>query len=353
MDARAARLRTALDALYYSGAWRAMAPFARGRGLIFMLHRVLPGAEGTRSDAFDPNGFLAISPEFLDLAIGRVRDAGFDLVDLDEAARRLTSGEGAPFACFTLDDAYIDNRTHALPVFERHGCPLAVYVASGFAERSHGPWWVMVERIIARETSIEVRIDGTETRFDCAGIAEKHAAYEAIAALYNAAQGEEAAAAMDRLASRYGFDRSALAGELTMSWDELQHFSAHPLVTLGAHTVSHPSLASLSAEALRAELTGGADVMAARLGQRPRHLAYPYGHDWAAGPREFEAAEIAGFDTAVTTRKGVLYGEHGDHLMALPRISLNGDYQQARYLDVLMSGAAFALLNRFRKVDAA
>ena len=43
------------------------------------------------------------------------------------------------------------------------------------------------------------------------------------------------------------------------------------------------------------------------------------------------AAEL-GFKTAVTTQPGVLFREHRHHLTALPRISLNGEYQQLRYL---------------------
>jgi peptidoglycan/xylan/chitin deacetylase (PgdA/CDA1 family) len=94
-------------------------------------------------------------------------------------------------------------------------------------------------------------------------------------------------------------------------------------------------------------------VIEASLGVRPQHLAYPVGDPTAAGAREFRIAAELGFKTAVTTRPGVLFAGHGRHLTALPRISLNGNFQQLRYVDVLMSGAATAMWNGFRRVDAA
>ena len=55
----------------------------------------------------------------------------------------------------------------------------------------------------------------------------------------------------------------------------------------------------------------------------------------------------------MTTRPGMVFPENAGHLTALPRVSLNGNYQDRRILPVLTSGAATAMWNGFRRVDAA
>jgi peptidoglycan/xylan/chitin deacetylase (PgdA/CDA1 family) len=104
---------------------------------------------------------------------------------------------------------------------------------------------------------------------------------------------------------------------------------------------------------VRAELENSRAVIQAALGVRPQHLAYPVGDRSAAGPREFAIAAELGFKTAVTTRPGVIFPEHAGHLMALPRISLNGEFQRTRYAKVLISGVATGLANRFRRLNVA
>ena len=139
-----------------------------------------------------------------------------------------------------------------------------------------------------------------------------------------------------------------------MDWQELGELAADPLCTIGAHTVNHKMLMKMADDAaVRAEMDMSRAVLEAALGQRPQHLAYPVGDPTSAGPREFRIAAELGFKTAVTTRPGVLFKAHRDHLTALPRISVNGEFQQQRYLKVLMSGAATAMWNGFRRVNAA
>jgi peptidoglycan/xylan/chitin deacetylase (PgdA/CDA1 family) len=158
---------------------------------------------------------------------------------------------------------------------------------------------------------------------------------------------------MTDFCARHGVDDATICRNLCMSWDELKPFAADPLVTIGSHAVSHCNLAVQAEESVTSELTASRarieDVL-----QRPVvHLAYPYGDRAAAGPREFASADAAGYSTAVTTRPGMVFPENAGHLTALPRVSLNGNYQDTRILPVLTSGAATAMWNGFRRVDAA
>ncbi len=49
------------------------------------------------------------------------------------------------------------------------------------------------------------------------------------------------------------------------------------------------------------------------------------------------------------TRKGILFPVHRRHLVALPRISLNCDYQSLTQTALYLSGASFALWNLFQQ----
>jgi peptidoglycan/xylan/chitin deacetylase (PgdA/CDA1 family) len=158
---------------------------------------------------------------------------------------------------------------------------------------------------------------------------------------------------MSALCRTHGIDEAAICPSLCMSWDELKPFADDPLISIGAHTITHCNLAR------QTEATAGHEMATSRARiedvlQRPvLHFAYPYGDKVAAAAREFALARTAGFKTAVTTRPGMIFPENGQHMTALPRVSLNGNYQDERILPVLTSGAATAMWNGFRRVDAA
>ena len=343
-------IRAGLGALYFSGAHVLLRPIFSGVGAIFMLHHVRP----PRDAAFQPNRHLEITPDFLRTMLGHLRARSIDIVTMDEVHQRLTERNFSNrFACFTFDDGYRDNRDFALPVMREFDARFTLYVASNFAEGNGRLWWIALEMAIAKANAIEVTMRGMACRLDTATVQAKQAAFDRLHDWLRILPEHDLRREVTALCARHGVDEAAICRDHCMSWDELKPVAGNPLVTIGAHTITHCNLAQQSETIARDELALSRARIEAVL-QRPAiHLAYPYGDKPAAGPREFALARAAGYKTAVTTRPGMVFPESADHMTALPRVSLNGNYQDARILPVLTSGAATAMWNGFRRVDAA
>jgi peptidoglycan/xylan/chitin deacetylase (PgdA/CDA1 family) len=316
-----------------------------------MLHHVRP----CRDAAFQPNSHLEIRPDFLRAILAHLRASGIDIITMDEFSRRLSERDfSRRVACFSFDDGYRDNRDFALPVMREFDAPFTVYITTDFAQGMGNLWWTALETVIAKASHVEVTIDGVATRIDASTLSAKRAAFERLHGWLRALPARnDLAREIGALCARHDVDQAAICRELCLSWDELKPFANDPLVSIGAHSVTHCNLAQQRDEIASEEMTASRarieDVL-----QRPvLHFAYPYGDKLAAGRREFALARKAGFKTAVTTRPGMIFPESAEHPTALPRVSLNGNFQDKRIVPVLTSGAATAMWNGFRRVDAA
>jgi len=344
-------IRAGLGALYITGAHNLLRPMFAGVGSIFMLHHVRP----PRDAAFQPNRHLEVAPEFLRAMLAHLRSHDVDIITMDELHRRLTERDfSRRFACFTFDDGYRDNRDFALPVMREFEAPFTVYAASDFAEGIGRVWWIALEMVIAKTSSIEAGVAGLTARLDTSTPAAKGAAFNRLHDwLRGLPGGGDLQREASALCASYGVDETAICRELCMSWDELKSFAQDPLIGIGAHSITHCNLARQSEEIASQEMAASRQRIENALQRPVLHLAYPYGDKFAAGAREFTIARAAGFKTAVTTRPGMIFPESAGHLTALPRVSLNGNYQDIRILPVLTSGAATAMWNGFRRIDAA
>ncbi len=329
-----------------------MRPLVGGVGTILTLHHVCP----PRLDAFQPNRLLEITPEFLDRLLRYLSRARIDVISLDEMHRRFISGDfKRRFVCITFDDGYKDLMQWAYPLLKKYQLPFALYIPTSFPDRFGELWWIALEAVIAKNRRIGMLINGEQQFFECVSVRQKRELYDAVYGYLRSLKTEDQLRKLVRdLCATYRVDIASFCRDLCMSWQEIAELAADPMVTIGAHTVNHVMLKKVPNDAAaRAEIEMSRSVLEAALGKRPEHLAYPVGDATSAGPREFRIAAELGFKTAVTTRPGVLFKAHSEHLTALPRISVNGEFQEKRYLKVLMSGAATAMWNGFRRVNAA
>jgi peptidoglycan/xylan/chitin deacetylase (PgdA/CDA1 family) len=337
MDMRHRAFDLAFRAMTLTGADRWAAPLARGRGVILTLHRVCPAND----DRFQPNRILEITPGFLDQALAHIRALDIDLVTMDEAARRISGEDERFFVAMTIDDGFRDTLERALPILRRHGAPATVYCVPGFAARTAPLWWVDLEESVRKLPHVRLEIAGGEITLPAVTPDEKRHAFEAIYWRLRALPEKDLRSAVAALARQAQHDSAACVERLCLDWEGLGRLADDPLITIGAHTMSHPRLAALAVEEAQAEMAQGRQELAARLGVMTRHFAYPVGDARSAGAREFALARDQGFVTGVTTRPGHLRASHGGALLSLPRVSLNGLHQNMRALRSLLSGLPF------------
>ena len=313
-----------------------------GMGVIFTLHHVRPAL----SRRFAPNAHLEVSPDFLDRAIVRLKQDGYDFIALDALPARMAKADGKPpFVAFTLDDGNRDNLDHALPIIARHDTPFTVFVAQGLSERTHSLWWETLAELLGRLDRLTFDFGGGEEFLPLGKESQKHTAFARFAAFVHGNDEREAVARIDELARRHGLEPLDIVSASIMDRTALRQLALHPLASLGAHTVSHRALARLSEAEAATEMALSADYVADITRQRPMAIAYPYGTAEAVSSRESGLAAELGFSVGVTTRPGTI-AANGNALTHLPRLSLNGHYQKARYASALASGIPMRLMGR-------
>lgn len=344
-DLRNFAIGAVFRAFEFSQAHRILRPFTGGIGAILMMHRVSSDPDAS----FVPNKSLAITPAFLATVIETLRDNGFVIVSLESALTLMDEGGGPErFAVLTFDDGFQDIHDNALPALREHSAPFTVYITPGFVDRAARPWTIDLERLIGAVTRFDLVLDGERHAFRADSVAEKYRAFSAALTLLRRRHPQDVIRQLEQLFQVH--DIQPVATDCCMEWDDLAALAADPLCTIGAHSMTHAMLSSLSEDGVRYELQRSKRVIEQHLDVVVDHLAFPYGDTEAAGAREFRIASEVGFRSAVTTQPGMITSHSGASPTSLPRLSVNGLWQDRRYLEVLLTGAPFAVLNGTRKL---
>lgn len=339
--------KAVLNALYYSGVRSLAKPLVGGMGSILMLHHVCDDPEYR----FFPNRHLYVSPTFLDELIEEL-STEYEFISMDEVVERLENPnhnkQSKPFLTITLDDGYADNIRHAAPIFRKHKTPYMIYIAPDLVNHTSKIWWDDLERIVGNTSDkISVEFPDGVREYRVETPADKNDTYERLVkSLFFEVDELQQREIVSRLCATYGEDELGYVKEQIASWGQLKELSKDTLCTLGAHSMNHYLLSKLDDQTLRYEMEESRNVLERKIGSKVDHLAYPYGFQRAASQREFAMAKELGFRSAVTTRHGVLYEAHREHMTALPRVSINGNYQKISYMKSLLGGIPTRLENR-------
>ncbi len=268
-------------------------------GRLFDAHmgarvRILYG-HNLRADDMEANGVFEalgfMSVDEFDRKVDYLK-RNFTVLSMDAALDAVKTGNIPKRAvALTFDDGYRDKLMRIFPILEKYRVPATMYLSSGFMNEKNFFWFNRLIECVCRATTISDQ--------------EKAEMIDDTARQLKSMPDELKHKTLDDLEKRLSYKPADHARLLPMlSWDEVKTLAASPLITIGAHTVTHPILTQMPLDRACAEITDGRNEIAANAGVTPRHFAYPNGRfkDFNRDLRNY--VESRGFVSAVSTEPG-------------------------------------------------
>lgn len=286
----------AARALAVPGLRRVLGAAMPGHGVVVLnYHRV---GDGSRS-RYD-RALWSASAEGFDSQVAFLK-AECDVIGLDDIEEALH--RRGRHVAITFDDGYLDNHDIAFPVLRRHGVPAAFFIATGFIDHRWLPWWDAI--------AMQVR----ESRSDALALSpwlpvplplgdDREPAIQRVLRIYKQLPAAQTGPFRARLAEETGVEPPDSVDGMWMDWDMVREMH-HAGMAIGGHTVHHPILSSLPADAQRTEIEGCAARLRDEIGIEMRHFAYPVGSPAAFNADTMRLLHEAGVRHAYSFYGGV------------------------------------------------
>ena len=289
-----------------------------GRLLILIYHRVR-----LRPDAMFPT---EVNAERFDWQMSLLRRHCHPMALADAVAGLRTGSLPPRSVAVTFDDGYADNVTGALPILRRHGIAATFFIAPGFLDG--GLMWndSIIEAV--RQAPGE-SLDLTDFGHGVVALGAESARGRIAESIIDTVKHFAPQLRLDhvnQLCSRTGANPPV---DLMMTTDQVR-LLAKAGQQIGAHTMTHPILRTLSDEAARDEIQLSRQALERIIGQPVRAFAYPNGRpgdDYTV--RDRNLVSDLGFEFASSTSPWAASSD--SDLYQLPRFT-PWDQQPWRWL---------------------
>lgn len=220
----------------------------------------------------------------------------FNVIPLSEAVERIKSGTLPSRAvCITFDDGYRSVYEHALPILSRLKLPASVFITSGFV--GDGVMWN--DRIVAAMRSFNgetLEVNSADLGIlDCSSPLSKRQSMRRITQFAKYLKPDD----RERLVVQVELATDARVASDQMMSIEMIRGLVKAGIEIGAHTVNHPILSSISLDEARTEIVESKRLLEEIVGVKVKYFAYPngrYGQDFDS--LHIKLVEEAGYDAA-------------------------------------------------------
>jgi peptidoglycan/xylan/chitin deacetylase (PgdA/CDA1 family) len=303
---------------------------------ILLYHRVDEGC-------VDPFR-LCVSPENFEQHMETLAEAGTALSLPDFVARQRAGELNPGSVCVTFDDGYLDVFTNGLPILQRYQIPATIFLVAG--QLGVPFWWDRIANLIFAADCLPETVQlptpqGEPLDVVTAKVSRSQLMKCSYAAFSQLAPADRPGRVDIFAASFQQAEPGAQSPSRTVKPDELLQVARDPLLTIGAHTVTHSRLADMSYADQFAEINSSIEFLSETVGFPIRTFSYPFGlkgRDYT--DETIEAVRSTGLDHALAADRNTVTA-HSDPF-ALPRLWIhnrNGSQFQRQLKRWLGAGA--------------
>ena len=230
----------------------------------------------------------------------------------------------------TFDDGFADNLLNAKPLAERHEIPMTVFVTVGQVGAGNEFWWDELERILLRTDvlpqNLELEVDGRKLSWQlgesdgwrrhlyeswhvqCSDTpTPRHSVYRSLCDVLRPLCTKRRSAILEQLRSWSCMKTTHRKTHLALTPEQLTILDRSDFVTIGAHTMTHALLSSVSAEEQEEEIRGSKTALEEMLGHPVSTFAYPFGARGDYNGASVSAVRNTGFALACANFPGVVW----------------------------------------------
>lgn len=216
----------------------------------------------------------------------------------------------------TFDDGYADNAEVALPILRELNLPATFFISTQYINGGR-MWNDSIIETVRRAKGEWLDLTAMELGKHPLGTSnKKRKAIEALLAQLKYLAPDERLGAVEKIARVAGQE---LPGDLMLTTRQIKRLVDSGM-EIGAHTVSHPILTSLTTTQAQREISEGKETLEELTGHKIKLFAYPNGkpgidYDYS----HVKIVRKLGFSAAVTTSWGV--ARDGTDIYQLPRFT--------------------------------
>lgn len=221
----------------------------------------------------------------------------------------------------TFDDGYADTFLNALPILEECNVPGTVFVTTNFIGTKKEFWWDELEELLVSKVSESQMPSVLELVKDVVSVKKdlsRGELYLNLAAAMKAKGEPIISHVMSNLRIIANSEPVERDEHRAMTVEELRSLAKNPLIEIGAHTVSHPSLAGLDRQNQYQEMKQSKEWLEQTLGLKVNNIAYPFGQPQDFNHDTVSVAEELGFKLGLTTVSAVTFPKNNPY--TLPRM---------------------------------